>query len=54
MGQKVEFFSNEHRYELQKEINEFARTHHIEDISYSTCQSGYTTYHYCCVLYTDK
>lgn len=54
MVQKVEFFQNEHAYDLQQEINEFAKMHHIESISYSVCKFGYTGYHFCCVLYTDK
>ena len=54
MKQKVKFFQNEDSYDLQKEINEFAKTHNIESVSYSVCKFGYSAFHYCCVLYTDK
>lgn len=53
MKQKVEFFEDEHKYELERKINKFAETHHIENISYSVNEIGYSTWHYCCVLYTD-
>lgn len=52
MTQKVEMFSCEHQFELQRKINDFAKTHHIESISYSTCQIGYSAWHHACVLYT--
>ena len=54
MNQKVKFFASEHAFELRDEINEFAKKHHIENVSYSTCVSGYNIRHYCCVLYSDK
>lgn len=54
MNQKVEFFQDEYSYKLKRKIDDFAKTHHIESISYSVCKFGCTGYHYCCVVYTDK
>lgn len=54
MNQKVEFFQGEHVWVLEEKINEFAKTHHIESISYSVYKFGYVGLHHCCVLYTDK
>ena len=54
MNQKVEFFQDEYPLDLKRRIDEFAKTHHIESISYSICKFGYTSYHHCCVVYTDK
>lgn len=52
MVQKVKMFSEEHQYKLQEKINDFAQNHHIENISYSVYKSGYSAWHYACVLYT--
>ena len=52
MTQKVAMFCCEHQYELQCKINDLVKTHHIENISYSVCKSGYSAWHYACVLYT--
>lgn len=51
MKRKIKFFRNEHTYDLEKEVNAFAESNNVESVSYSTCESGYTTYHYCCVMY---
>ncbi len=52
--QKVRFFEEKSSYDLQEKINAFAKIYHIESISYSVTEIGYTTWHYCCVLYTDN
>lgn len=54
MAQKVEIFFAEYSYQLQEKINNLAKNYHIENISYSTCKSGYSTWHYACVLYTER
>ena len=54
MNQKVEFFKDENPHELKRKIDDFAKIYHIESISYSVCTFGYTGYHHCCVVYTDK
>lgn len=54
MVQKVKMFSEENQYKLQEKINDFAQNHHIEMISYSTCQVGYLRWHYVCILYTER
>jgi hypothetical protein len=50
MARKVKMFSNEHMTGIEKEINKFAETHKIIQISYSI--SRYAD-HYCMVLYED-
>ena len=50
---KTTAFQEEHLMYLVKKVNEFAECHNVLQISYSTCKSGYTTYHYCMVLYED-
>ena len=52
MKQQVKMFSENNQYSLEYQINELAKTHHIENISYSVYQVGYSTWHYACVLYT--
>lgn len=51
--QKVQIFENDNRWDLKNEINEFAKTHHIEQISYAVTPH-YHDYYSCCVLYTEK
>lgn len=53
MNQKVKFFKGKTSYELELEINKFAKTHHIVNISYSVSNVGYSSEHFCCVIYTD-
>jgi len=54
MRQKVEFIQGENIIVLQNRINDFAKTHHIENISYAVSGNEvYNVWHYCCVLYTD-
>ena len=50
---KVKAFNEEWQANLEFKVNDFAKKHKILQISYSTCKSGYTTYHYCMVLYED-
>lgn len=53
MAQQVEMFCEEYQRNLMRKINEFAKTHHIESISYSIAPAGYSHWHYACVLYTQ-
>lgn len=50
MARKVKMFSNEYMAGIEKEINKFAETHKIIQISYSI--SRYEN-HYCMVLYEE-
>ena len=44
---EVKYFSDEYSYELERKINEFAKTHKIISISYSITKA----WHHCMVLY---
>lgn len=48
--QKVQIFESDNMWDLKNEINEFAQTHYIEQISYAVSRD----YCSCCVLYTEK
>lgn len=50
---KTEFFNEEHQYELEQKINKFIQNKRVINISYSTTKVGYSTHHYCCVLYVE-
>ena len=50
---KVKFLSSEHRYNLEREINEFIGNKNVISISYTTNSVGYSVHHYCCVLYVE-
>lgn len=50
---KVKFFSSEHKYNLEREINAFICNKNVISISYSTNSVGYNVHHYCCVLYVE-
>ena len=52
--QKVQIFESSSWCELQADINRFAKTHHIEQISYTAVPHDYYYYYSCCVLYTEK
>lgn len=49
--QKVKYFIENSLYDLEERINEFAKSYQILQISYATEKQGYSTYHYCMVLY---
>lgn len=48
---KVELFEHCNRLELCREINDFAKTHKIIDVSLATSKAGYTFYYTALVLY---
>ena len=52
--QKIQIFESSSQCELQADINRFAKTHHIEQISYAVSAHGCRDYYSCCVLYTEK
>ena len=52
--QKIQIFERDSKRDLRDEINEFAKTHHIEQISYAISTHGFQDYYSCCVLYTKK
>ena len=52
--QKVQIFESDNMRDLKNEINEFAKTHHIEQISYAVSSREYRDYYSCCILYTKK
>ena len=52
--QKVQIFESDNMWDLKNEINEFAKTYYIEQISYAVSAHGCRDYYSCCVLYTGK
>ena len=52
--QKVQIFENDNMWDLKNEINEFAQTHYIEQISYAVSAHGCRDYYSCCILYIEK
>ena len=52
--QKIQIFESDSKLNLRDEINEFAQTHYIEQISYAVSAHGCRDYYSCCVLYTEK
>lgn len=52
--QKVQIFESDNMWDLKNEINEFAKTYHIEQISYAVSAHGCRDYYSCCVLYIEK
>ena len=54
MSQRIVIFEEKKKSILEQKINEFAKTYHIENISYSIVNFGYDSYYSCCVLYDDK
>lgn len=48
--QKVQIFESDNMWDLKNEINEFAKVHHIEQISYAVSRDYYS----CRILYTEK
>ena len=53
MEQKIEIFRTDNVIDLKAVVNEFAKTHHIEQMKYQMIPGSIYPYH-CCVLYTDK
>ena len=47
-------FERDNELDLRNEINEFVKTHHIEQISYTISIQGFQDYYSCCILYTEK
>ncbi len=52
--QKVQIFESDIRQDLKDEVNDFAKTHHIEQISYTVSSHGRYDFYSCCVLYTEQ
>ena len=52
--QKVQIFESDNMRDLKNEINEFAKTYYIEQISYAVSAHGCRDYYSCCILYTEK
>ena len=48
---KVKFFNDEYQSKLEDKVNEFIKGKNIINISYSTSKCGYSTFHYCVVMY---
>lgn len=52
--QKIQIFESDNIWDLKNEVNEFAKTHHIEQISYAVSSHGYRDCYSCCILYTKE
>ena len=52
--QKIQIFESDNIWDLKNEVNEFAKTHHVEQISYAVSSHGYRDCYSCCILYTKK
>ena len=52
--QKVQIFESDNIWDLKNEVNEFAKTHHVEQISYTVSSHEYRNCYSCCILYTEK
>lgn len=48
--QKIQIFESDNMWDLKNEVNEFAKVHNIEQISYAVSRDYYS----CCVLYIEK
>ena len=47
-------FERDNELDLRDAIKEFAKTHNIEQISYTISSHEYRYYYSCCILYTEK
>ena len=52
--QKIQIFESDNIWDLKNEVNEFAKIHHIEQISYAVSSHEYRDCYSCCILYTEK
>ena len=52
--QKVQIIEAGNAADLQSDINEFTKTHHIDQISYAVIPHRYGDKYSCCILYTEK
>ena len=52
--QKIQIFESDNIWDLKNEVNRFAKTHHIEQISYAAVPHDYYDCYSCCILYTEK
>ena len=52
--QKVQIFESDNIWDLKNEVNEFVKTHHVEQISYAVSSHEYRDCYSCCILYTKK
>ena len=48
---QIKTFQNEHNFDLEKEVNEFCKTHNVISVSYAVQSVGYGTWYHACVLY---
>ena len=52
--QKVQIIEAGNVTDLQNDINEFTKTHHIDQISYAVIPHRYGDKYSCCILYSEK
>jgi len=48
---QIKIFQNKHTSELEKEVNEFCKTHNVISVSYAVQSEGYGTWYHACVFY---
>ena len=51
---KTKFFTTDHRWELEDEVNTFIQNKDVINISYTVAQCGFGYIHCCCVLYREQ
>ncbi|NTP74552.1 hypothetical protein HQ866_00130 [Enterococcus faecium] len=51
---EFKIFEEDTRYELEKELNDFAKNNEIQHISLATSKGGYTTYYAAVVSYVSQ
>ncbi|OTN81842.1 hypothetical protein A5828_001350 [Enterococcus faecium] len=51
---EFKIFEEDTRYELEKELNDFAKNNEIQHISLATSKRGYTTYYAAVVSFVSQ
>ena len=51
---EFKIFEEDTRYELEKELNDFAKNNEIQHISLTAFMAGYTTYYAAVVSYVSQ
>lgn len=51
---KFKIFEEDTRYELEKELNDFAKNNEIKHISLTAYMAGYSTYYAAAVCYVSQ
>ncbi|HFC9345252.1 TPA: hypothetical protein QFG24_000409 [Enterococcus faecium] len=51
---KFKIFEEDTRYELEKELNDFAKNNEIKHISLTAYMAGYSTYYAAVVSYVSR